>query len=272
MRFTPGPFAIDLDGLRVIAQAPATLQIGAVGGAVVEVLEVEDRFLLDCGEPLPGVLPMVVADLRDTAGPGSDLKGVRTFEAESTWFLELVANPDAPCVVTVRTADGETVRYSAFGTAALAMSITGSISVDAVAGCFHVRALSGTEALTEEPVVREGDRDGPWPAAFLPSGVPGSGTSDVIVILNTGDEVAILSGWTLRDDTGSQYEFPFGTSLDPGRHVFVVSGCGNDAGLLLFACRDDAGYAGRRVALVDVSGRDVGALVASAGEPTERQG
>ncbi|MFQ5555073.1 MAG: hypothetical protein ACE5GC_06860, partial [Acidimicrobiia bacterium] len=63
MRFTPGPFAIDLDGLRVIAQAPATLQIGAVGGAVVEVLEVEDRFLLDCGEPLPGVLPMVVADL-----------------------------------------------------------------------------------------------------------------------------------------------------------------------------------------------------------------
>ncbi|WP_435365754.1 lamin tail domain-containing protein [Haloarchaeobius sp. DYHT-AS-18] len=45
---------------------------------------------------------------------------------------------------------------------------------------------------------------------------------------NTGDDQLNISGWTVEDDAGEQFEFPEGTVLEPGDHVTLHTGDGVD--------------------------------------------
>jgi micrococcal nuclease len=60
-----------------------------------------------------------------------------------------------------------------------------------------------------------------------------------VVLANESDQVADLSGWTLRDESSEhRYAFPSGAFLRPGEQVVVHTGCGRDGAVDLYWCTD----------------------------------
>jgi len=60
-----------------------------------------------------------------------------------------------------------------------------------------------------------------------------------VLVANTGDQQADLSGWALRDESSEhRYRFPAGALLGPGEQVAVHTGCGHDGAGDRYWCAD----------------------------------
>jgi micrococcal nuclease len=60
-----------------------------------------------------------------------------------------------------------------------------------------------------------------------------------ILIENTGDTIADLSNWTIKDEsTRHRFDFPDDSSLGPGASAVVYSGCGTDSSNEYYWCSD----------------------------------
>lgn len=53
---------------------------------------------------------------------------------------------------------------------------------------------------------------------------------EYIVFENRGDDTLDLTGWTVRDGAGHEYDFPEGFALGPGERVTLHTGSGTDTG------------------------------------------
>ncbi|QCJ46346.1 lamin tail domain-containing protein [Haloprofundus sp. MHR1] len=57
---------------------------------------------------------------------------------------------------------------------------------------------------------------------------------EYLVFRNSGEETLDLSGWTVTDEAGKQYQFPDGFSLEPGATVTLRTGDGEDTDETLY--------------------------------------
>lgn len=51
---------------------------------------------------------------------------------------------------------------------------------------------------------------------------------EYVTLKNAGDEQLSISGWTVRNKAGDEFQFPERTILDPGQHVTLHSGSGTN--------------------------------------------
>jgi len=61
---------------------------------------------------------------------------------------------------------------------------------------------------------------------------------EIVTLQNEGEETLDLSGWTLRNEMMTSYEFPQGFVLAPGASVTIRSGCGDNTAADLYWCSD----------------------------------
>lgn len=87
------------------------------------------------------------------------------------------------------------------------------------------------ECRDPEAVMRS---DGPLAVVEVQADAPGDDRENLngefVVFENTEEEPLNLTGWTVTDEAGKEYEFPDGFTLDPGEQVTLHTGSGADGG------------------------------------------
>ncbi|WP_435361922.1 lamin tail domain-containing protein [Haloarchaeobius sp. DFWS5] len=62
---------------------------------------------------------------------------------------------------------------------------------------------------------------------------------EYVIFENTGTTPLDLSGWTVENEAGDEYQFPDGTELAAGAHLTLHSGWGTDTAAEHYWCSDD---------------------------------
>lgn len=229
---------IDLDGRPVVRWPTEAVHAQAESGTVTFDW---DQALVDCGEPREGAYPILLA----MVDRGSEDEGRRgftldRFEAPSEWYLDIRIEPELdPCHVRVVTESGEAVLdYTAYVGGAGAVEAPGRLRLEVGETCGPVAAYS-TDQYLNEGTLRSWE---PTPASVWTPHIyyPGETQeveSEAVVIANSGETAADLTGWTVENGDASEvYRFPDSFVIGPMETVLLYSACGDDTDSDLYWC------------------------------------
>lgn len=229
---------IELDGRPVVRWPTEAIHAQTENGTVTFDW---NQVLVDCGEPREGAFPILLAMVdRGSQDEGRREFTLDRFEAPSEWYLEIRIMPElGPCHVRVITDSGETVLdYTAYEGGAGVVETGGSLRLEAGATCGPVTAYS-TDAHLGEGTLRSWK---PTPAnVWIPHiYYPGESPDvemEAVVVVNSGETAADLTGWTIENGDGSEaYRFPDSFVIGPKKEVLLYSACGEDTDATLFWC------------------------------------
>ncbi|MPZ51760.1 MAG: hypothetical protein GEU79_03340 [Acidimicrobiia bacterium] len=222
-----------LDEHRVIVSGEVNVTIPG-GHMDRETRIVNGRVLADCGDPMDGAYPIHLAEVS---------KRVRyeTLEAPNRWFLHIVPGGQ-DCRVKVTSHHGTILDYTAYEEKVGVLRTPGKIRLDVADGCARVAAHSiRNDADGFEPTPLQPTPAAVWIPTLLLEGSESPVSGEALVVVNSGETAADLTGWSIENDAGNVvYDFPDGFNLGPVSSILLKSGCGTDTRAILHACDPDA--------------------------------
>ncbi len=249
--YLSAPVVLDWPGGEFAAQwAPDWVGGPAYGQGSVY----RDLVLVDCGEPLAGRMPLLLASYVSNEDLKASSEVTLSVDAPNRWWIDIQAHVGNPLcnVAIVDAASGDTlVSYTAYEDTAAEVTLGGSLEIVASANCPRIRAVTDQSLLRTPVSDLEANPASIWIPHIYTDGEAGAG--DTMVIVNSGELPADLTGWSLEGDSFS-LQFPDGLTIDPKQQIFVHARCGTDTDTELYLCLEDDIFASHTMTLYNQDG------------------
>jgi hypothetical protein len=259
---------VELDGVRVAVYLDSPVILEWPGGrfapqwapdwvpypASEHRSQYRDLALVDCGEPLEGRMPLVLAAHESDQDSGASTEAVLSFDAPDHWWIEIAApSRGTQChIALVEAASGETeLTYTAYEATAAEVTIGGSLQIVASGNCPRITAVTDESLLSTPVSDLVASPASIWMPHIYSDGEVGAGES--IVIVNSGELPGDMTGWTLEGVTFS-LEFPEGFTIGPKQEVLVHARCGADTDTELHLCLEGGTLTSHEMTLYNEDG------------------